>query len=57
MKVSFFFRTYAEGLLWGKAALWVLSFDHANLSLVDEAGCIKQTEDSLTFKMPLLLGS
>lgn len=40
----------------GIFALWVLSFDHTDPSSADEAGCIKQIEDSLAFKMSLLLG-
>lgn len=36
---------------------WVSNFDHADLSLAVEAGSIKQAEDSLKFKLPLLLGA
>ena len=41
------FTTCAEWLSWGKSALWLLSFDHIDLSLADEAGWLSKLKTAL----------
>lgn len=57
MKVPFFAYNLRRMTLLGENGPVGLDFDHTDLSLADEAGCIKQAEHSLSFKMLLLLGA